>query len=169
VPARLGSPGPHRVHGLQGRPSRRRPRHHNTPAREFAMGVSHPSRREKQRLLEVFIDEHRGVGRCETCIAGQAGQYRISLHEGVAAQTQCPSLRPRENPGVVRVRRHQQRYGDARVDSCGRSRGQRRPESINAYIISSVTTVSPWETRRPSASRSSRAVRPPRVICTPLP
>lgn len=86
----------------------------------------------------------------------------------MTTQAQRPAARPLGDRTMVFVRGDQQRHSDARVHRQAPST-QRRTESISADTVSSVTAASPRETRRPSASRSSRAVRPPGVTCTPVP
>lgn len=79
---------------------------------------------------------------------------RIGQH----CRAHISAVRPLRDHGVVRMRRDEQWHGDTRVDGCGRHRPQRRPASMRANIISSVTTVSALAAKRQSSYRSSRAV-----------
>lgn len=136
--------------------------------REFPVRSPRCSRRQNQYFIEVLIDERDRIRRRHARITRQPGEDRVRLRQGMTAQTQRPPPRPLGDRLMAFVRSHQQRHSDARVHRQAPT-SHRRTESISAYIISSVTAASPRETRRPSASRSSRAVRPPGVTCTPVP
>lgn len=141
----------------------------DTSPGELAMCGSRGTRTELQRHGEVPIDQRHSIGSSYASVAGQPGEDRVRLRQGVPTKTQCSTLGPRSDHRVVSVRRHHQRHGDAGVDRRHGHRCQRRPESISANIISSLTSVSARATKRPLASRSTRAVLPPGVICNPPP
>ncbi|CAN5337379.1 hypothetical protein BH11ACT7_BH11ACT7_02900 [soil metagenome] len=145
-----------------------------------ATAPRNPYRRSNAKFDQCFLSEDQpadtlrpgaadeGSVRDATCtgsshasIARQPSQNRIRLHERVPTESQCSTLGPRCDHCVVAVGGHQEWCGNAGVDRRDRRRGQRRPESISANIISSVTSVSERATKRPFISRSTRAVLPP--------
>jgi hypothetical protein len=136
-----------------------------------ALPMGHPgsASRKHERLGEVLVDEPDRIRRRHAGIARQPRQHRIRLCQAVATQAQCPTPSPRHNLPMMLMSGNQQRYGDAGIHRHDIRSYQRRPASMSPNIISSVTTVSLQATSRPVASRSSLAVRPPGVTCTPLP
>lgn len=136
---------------------------------EVAMGATCGVGTELKGLWEVLVDQCHRVSGVDASITGQTRQHRVCFGERMPAEPKTSAYRPLRDRDMLRMRGHKQRHGDTGVDRRDPRRCQRRPESMNANIISSVTTVSALATRRPSLLRTSRAERPPGTICKPGP
>lgn len=141
----------------------------DAPSGELPMGGARGTRAEREGFSEVLVDQRHRIGGMNASIPGKSGQHRVCFGQRVPAEPKSSPLGPRRDHGMLEMRGHKERQRDTRVDRSDRHRRQRRPESMRANIISSVTTVSARATKRPSASRSSRAVRPPGTMCNPPP
>ena len=103
------------------------------------MHVSDRLRRESQCLREPVINEQSRIRGTHTCVAGQPGQHRVGLRQRVPAETELASSRPGVHGPMGLVGGDEQRDGDARVDREPRPIRHRRPVSMSANIVSSVT------------------------------